>query len=91
MGETAATARGCCRGWLVPRPGNLTYRLGQLKDAEAVADELYLSVLTRLPVADERREVAEERPDLFVAAGRGEHGRSGVHGVPFVKGEENVR
>ncbi len=47
------------RDWLTPRPGSLTARLGTLKTAEAVADELYLSVLARLPSADERKEVAE--------------------------------
>jgi len=46
-------------GWLAPRPGNLTERLTQLKDTDAIADELYLSVLTRLPAEDERKEVAE--------------------------------
>jgi hypothetical protein len=47
------------RGWLAPRPGNLTDRLAQLKDAAAVAEELYLSALTRLPTDEERKEVAE--------------------------------
>jgi hypothetical protein len=47
------------RGWLAPRPGNLTDRLTRLKEPAAVADELYLSVLTRLPDADERKEVAD--------------------------------
>jgi hypothetical protein len=47
------------RGWLTPRPGNLTYRLGTLADGGAIAEELYLSVLSRLPVPDERREVRD--------------------------------
>lgn len=42
--------------WLKPRPGNLVGRLEQLKD-DAVAEELYLSVLTRRPDAGERAEV----------------------------------
>lgn len=46
------------RGWLTPRNGNLTYRLGQLKEADAIAEELYLSVLTRFPNAEERQEIA---------------------------------
>src|SRR5262249_26721215 len=46
------------RSWLAPRPGNLTDRLGKLP-AAAVADELYLSVLTRPPGDEERREVAD--------------------------------
>ncbi len=47
------------RGWLAPRPGNLTDRLAQLKETDAVAEELYLSVLTRLPADEERKEVAD--------------------------------
>ena len=47
------------RSWLAPRAGNLMDRLGKLQDAGAVADELYLSVLTRPPTADEKKEVAD--------------------------------
>src|SRR5262249_43534406 len=47
------------RGWLAPGPGNLADRLAKLKDVQAVAEELYLSVLTRLPGAEERKEVAD--------------------------------
>jgi hypothetical protein len=47
------------RGWLAPQAGNLTARLAALKDADAVAEEMYLSVLTRRPGPDERREVAD--------------------------------
>lgn len=47
------------RGWLAPRAGNLTDRLTKLEAADAVAEELYLSVLTRPPVAEERKEVAD--------------------------------
>jgi hypothetical protein len=50
---------GLVRGWLAPRPGNLTQRLLPLTDPDQVADELYLSVLTRPPAAEERKEVAE--------------------------------
>lgn len=46
------------RTWLAPRPGNLTDRLLKLTDPGAVADELYLSVLARLPGAEERQEVS---------------------------------
>ncbi len=46
------------RAWLAPRPGNLTDRLTALPTADAIAEELYLSVLTRLPEDEERREVA---------------------------------
>jgi hypothetical protein len=47
------------RGWLAPRPGNLTDRLARLQSADALAEELYLSVLTRLPGAEERQDVAD--------------------------------
>jgi hypothetical protein len=47
------------RSWLVPQAGNLLDRLGKLKEADEVADELYLSVLTRQPTADEKREIAD--------------------------------
>src|SRR6185369_15357922 len=43
--------------WLKPAEGNLVARLSKLS-GDAIADELYLSVLTRLPVAAERKEVA---------------------------------
>ncbi len=47
------------RGWLTPRPGNLTERLTRLADPAAVAEELYLSVLTRYHSGEERQEVAD--------------------------------
>jgi hypothetical protein len=47
------------RGWLSPRPGNLTDRLMKLTSADAIADELYLSVYTRSPSAEERKDVAD--------------------------------
>jgi len=47
------------RGWLAPRTGNLTDRLSKLKDAAAIAEELCLSVLTRVPTAEEQKEVAD--------------------------------
>ncbi len=50
---------GTLRDWLTSRPGNLMDRLAAQKDAGAVADELYPSVLTRLPSAQERAEVAD--------------------------------
>lgn len=46
------------RGWLAPRAGNLTDRLSKLSEPAAVAEELYLSVLTRRPDADETKDVA---------------------------------
>jgi hypothetical protein len=47
------------RDWIAPRAGNLVDRLAKLTDAAAASDELYLSVLTRLPSDDERRELTE--------------------------------
>jgi len=47
------------RGWLKPRPGNLTDRLSRLEGPAAVAEELYLSVLTRRPSDDETKEVTD--------------------------------
>ncbi len=47
------------RAWLAPRPGSLTDRLAALPTADAIAEELYLSVLTRLPEIEERREVGD--------------------------------
>jgi len=42
-------------GWLSAHPGNTLDRLSKLTDADKIADELYLSVLTRLPTAQERQ------------------------------------
>jgi hypothetical protein len=47
------------RGMIAPRNGNLVDRLVKLKDADAIADELFLSVLTRKPTDDEKKDVAE--------------------------------
>jgi len=47
------------RGWLNPRPGNLIYRLERLTNGDAVAEELYLSVFTRLPSEEERKEATD--------------------------------
>jgi hypothetical protein len=47
------------RGWLSPRPGNLTDRLMKLTSADAIADELYRSVFTRSPSAEERKDAAD--------------------------------
>ena len=45
--------------WVRPQPGNLLDRLSKLTEPAAVADELYLSVYTRRPAADEAAAVAE--------------------------------
>ncbi len=46
-------------GWLEPRDGNLVDRLSKLGEEQHVADELYLSVQTRLPTEAERADVAD--------------------------------
>ncbi|MFN4261252.1 MAG: DUF1549 domain-containing protein [Gemmataceae bacterium] len=46
------------RNLLAPRNGNLISRLAPLTDADAIADELFLSILTRPPTPTERQEVA---------------------------------
>lgn len=48
------------KGWLMnPAPGWLIARLAAPTDTSAVAEELYLSLLSRRPTADERSEVAD--------------------------------
>jgi hypothetical protein len=44
------------RGWLAPRSNNLVARLEKMKD-EQIAEEAYLSVFTRLPSEEEKRDV----------------------------------
>ena len=44
---------------LTPQPGNWVERLQQTTDSAALAEELYLSVLTRRPTDEERTAVAE--------------------------------
>ena len=50
---------GTLAGWLKPGGNNLTERLSKLEDSAAVAEELYLSVLTRRPNDEEHQSVAE--------------------------------
>jgi len=45
--------------FLEKRKGNLINRLSKLDEPDAVAEELYLSVLTRRPVAEEREEARD--------------------------------
>ena len=47
------------RSWLPPSPGNLTARLAAAANNDALADELYVSVFTRLPTPEERKETAD--------------------------------
>jgi hypothetical protein len=60
---------GLLAGWLNPGGGNLTERLAKIEDSQALADELYLTVLTRRPTPEEiahaseyLREAGDERP-----------------------------
>ena len=62
---------GPLKGWLAPGGGNLTDRLVKLTDAKQLAEELYLSILTRRPLDDEVSDVAaylEERTQAHRAA-----------------------
>ncbi len=47
------------RQWLAPGATNVTGRLAKAKEDAAVADELFVSVLTRRPSADEVKLVAD--------------------------------
>jgi hypothetical protein len=47
------------QSWLAPSGANLTSRLAAPADPAAVAEELFLSVLSRRPTEDERREVTD--------------------------------
>lgn len=51
------------QGWLQPSGENLTARLQKIDDAERLADELYLALLTRMPAPEERRAVSEYLQD----------------------------
>jgi hypothetical protein len=50
---------GLLAGWLNPGGGNLTERLARIEDPQALADELYLTVLTRRPAPEETAAVAD--------------------------------
>jgi hypothetical protein len=64
LDQTLFLANGdLLRGWLAPRPDSLTERLGRLTEAGPLAEELFLSVLSRRPSAEECRDVAEHLRD----------------------------
>lgn len=46
-------------GWLKPAAGNLAERLLKTTESDKLAEEMYLSVLTRLPSAEEKKDVAD--------------------------------
>ncbi|MFO0811248.1 MAG: DUF1549 domain-containing protein [Gemmataceae bacterium] len=50
---------GAVRSAIAARPGNLLDRLAKLEKPDAMADELFVSVLSRLPSAEERTDVAD--------------------------------
>lgn len=50
---------GAVRGLIPARAGNLADRLSKLTNPDAVADELFASVYSRRPTADERKDVAD--------------------------------
>ncbi len=60
---------GVVRSWTAPQPGNLADRLNKLAEPAAAAEELFLSVFTRRPTAEEVAELtaflqarAQDRP-----------------------------
>lgn len=59
---------GLLAGWLNPAGNNLTERLAKLTEPAAVAEELYLTVLTRRPTADEQAAVS-----AYWQAGQADH------------------
>ena len=50
---------GSLNAWLAPRPGNVVDRCAKLAAPAAIAEELYLSIYTRRPAAEEAAAVAE--------------------------------
>jgi hypothetical protein len=54
---------GSIRSWIAPRKDNLLDRTLKMTDNNQVADELFLSIYTRLPDAEERRDL-----DAFLKA-----------------------
>ncbi len=49
---------GVLRSWIAPRPGNLADRLGRINEPPAVAEAMFLSILTRRPTPEEAAELA---------------------------------
>ncbi|MSQ95590.1 MAG: DUF1553 domain-containing protein [Gemmataceae bacterium] len=60
LDQTLFLANGATlRDWLGTRAGSLIDRANLQKDAGLATEEMYLSVLTRLPTAEERKEVVD--------------------------------
>lgn len=60
---------GTVRSWIAPQAGNLADRLSRVQEPPAIAEELFLSLLTRRPSPDETAELtaclqarAQDRP-----------------------------
>jgi hypothetical protein len=51
------------QSWLAPGNNRLTDRLAKLEDTAALSDELYLAILTRMPLPEEKDEVANYLKD----------------------------
>ena len=57
---------GEIRSWLAPNAGNLTERLANIEEDTALAEEMYLGILTRRPTVEEIADVSQylaSRPD----------------------------
>lgn len=50
---------GTIRGMIAPRAGALTDRLAKLTDSDKLAEELFLTIYSRLPMDDEKKDVAD--------------------------------
>jgi hypothetical protein len=48
---------GLVNGWVAPAAGNISERIVEEKDLKRAAEDLYLTILSRLPTADETAEV----------------------------------
>lgn len=46
-------------GWVAPKDDNLAARVMKIESADALADELYLAVLSRQPTDEEKKQVGE--------------------------------
>ena len=46
-------------GWLKPAPGNLAERISKTTEPDKLAEEMYLSILTRLPSEEEQKGVTD--------------------------------
>ena len=54
---------GAINSWVAPAPNNVTERVSKQEDARVAAEELYLSVLSRMPTDEERADVEKYLKD----------------------------